>query len=259
MNNKTSPCHAVSKGDCWTVTWQDPRRCCRGVGMPASCRSTAAPCQGTPCYLAPHPAKLGASLLSPAGTAPLHQGQIISGGQEGMGTCPGLAPVAASMTSRSPPWDTEAPKWGAGLSWAPLCWGQEMNLQHACSGWWSWKEPAWFRLHKCLSCAPVAQIQTKCLLSNQVSNPFSFYGQFPFHTSQSHISPDFCWDFASHCSQDLPGAAHGNNLLGSSTLCPLPGELLATLPTCVLLPFISSLPILLLPYSGNCSLSIFSL
>lgn len=204
----------------------------------------------------PSPAKLGASQLSPAVTAPLHQGQIISGGQEGMGTCPGLAPVAASMTSRSPPRGTETPKWGAGLSWAPP--RQEMNLQQVCSGCWSWKEPAWFLAPQVLVGTLVAQIQTKRLLSSQVSNPFSIYGQFPFHTSQSHISPDFCWDFASPCSQDLPGAAHGSNLLGSSTLCPLSGELLATLPTCVPLPFISSLPILFLLCSGSCSLSIFS-
>lgn len=102
MNNKTSPCHVVRKGDCWTVTWQDPRRCCRGVGMPASCRRTVALCKGTPWYLAPHPVKLGASQSSPGVSAPLHPGQIISHGQGGTGTCPGLAPVAAHHDLQEP-------------------------------------------------------------------------------------------------------------------------------------------------------------
>lgn len=161
------------------------------------------------------------------------------------------------MTSRSPPWDTEAPKWGAGLSQAPLCWGQEMNLQQVCRGWWSWKEKAGSWLHKCLTCTWVAQIQTKRLLSSCVSNPSSIYGQFPFHTSQSHISPDFCWDFAppahrtsqeqlmaviflaaqpfSHCLENF---WHHSQLV-----CPCH----SSLPS----------PVLFLPCSGNCILCIF--
>lgn len=258
MNNKTSPCQVVSKGDCWTVTWQDPR-CCRGVDMPASCRTTAAPCKGTLWCLAPHSAKLGASQISPPVIAPFHPGQIILGGQERTGTCPGLASVAASQpwplgahhgTQKHPSEEQGCPsplRTGA-RKWTSSRFAQDDGAGRRELGSW---------LHKCLPCTLVAQIQTKRLLSSHVSNPFSIYGQFPFHTSQSHISPDFCWDFASPCSQDLPGAAHGSNLLGSSTLCPLPGELLATLPTCMTLPFISSLPIFFLPSSGNCTLCIF--
>lgn len=84
------------------MTWQDPRRSCRAVGMPASCRRRAAPYKGTPWYPAPHPGKLGASQISPGGNAPLHPGQNVSGGQEGTGTCPALAPIAASHDLQEP-------------------------------------------------------------------------------------------------------------------------------------------------------------
>lgn len=190
-----------------------------------------------------------------------------SGGLSGQSWCECLAPprsecfrwtggdrhVPWSCSCSSQPWppgalhgtQTEAPKWGAGLFQAPLPWKWTSGRFAEGDGAGRRQPGSW--LHKCLTCTSVAQIQMKRLLSSHVSNPFSIYGQFPFHTSQSHISPDFCWDFAPSCSQDLPGAAHGSNLLGSSTLCPLPGELSASLPTCVPLPFISFLPSLVSP------------
>lgn len=80
------------------MTWQDPRRCCRGVGMPASCRRT----EGQQLSAKAHPGTWPLTLpnwgpqIGPGVSAPLHPGQIISGGQEGTGTCPGLVPVAAN-------------------------------------------------------------------------------------------------------------------------------------------------------------------
>lgn len=141
---------------------------------------------------------------------------------------------------------TEAPKWGAGLSQA-LCWGQEMNLQQVCWGWWSWKETAWFL-------APQVPDVYFGGTDPDETPPFQSCVQPFFHlwaVSLAHITKSYIpWlllRLCTPCSQDLPGAAHGSNLLGSSTLCPLPGEVSASLPTCVPLSFISSLPGLVSP------------
>lgn len=131
MSYKTLPCHAVSTGDCWTVTWQDPRGCCRGVGMPASCRA-AAPCKGTPWYLASHPAKLSDQPWCECSIPPRSDYFRWIGGDWHM-------PWSCSCSPPGALHRTQIPKWGPGL-----CWGQEMNLQQVCWGWWSWRETAWF-------------------------------------------------------------------------------------------------------------------
>lgn len=133
----------------------------------------------------------------------------------------------------------------------PLCWGQEMIL----TGLLGMMELEGSSL------APqvpdvylVAQIQTKWLVASRMSNPLPIYGHFPSHTTLSHISPDFCWDFALPRLQDLPRAAHGSYLLCSSTFA----HRLENFRRHSRLAYLhhSSPPslVLFLPCSGNCIL-----
>lgn len=115
------------------------------------------------------------------------------------------------------------------------------------------KQPGSWLL-KCLMCTSVAQIQTKCLVTSRMSNPLPIYGHFPSHTTLTHISPDFCWDFALPRLQDLPRAAHGSYLPCSSTFA----HRLENFRRHSRLAYLhhSSPPslVLFLPCSGNCIL-----
>lgn len=218
-------------------------RCCRGAGTQAPSRRTAAPCCGTPWYLAPCPAQTGDILDHSQVSAQLYPRLNVWTFQENR-----KAPACALLLlPQAAGHDLQEPFMEHSKKQGYPCPEARRWSSQVCWGWWSWREAAWLLAPQVPDAyfSGIDPDKMPCL-QPYVQPPSHLWALSLSHNTKSYIP----WLLLRFCPPPLARPPTSSSWQLSPlqvNLCPLPGKLSASLQTYVPPPFISSLPGLVSP------------